>query len=546
LEEIEVNSIFNYYKIIIIWALLLIFAPAYNCCEAAINPKVQIPYGTEKQADAIYAKNNFLIRVIIDGTVEEDQELECKISATDNLLINQNANDWSDISDNDKKKIAKKFKFVKGYNANFDVLSILPNASGEAEITINIGSIEKTYKINILKETDQTQGNGISIDKVVFPVDENGLPKINIDDNTILLRDKKIDYLSDLMLGKGSKSQVEKRLHPITYAKIYVNNSSAEQKMLHLRINLLDYASFQKKTGLFTPQQDGDSITGVSENGSEYIKILSGIRYEQIIVPIYADEETLRAGKYWLGFYKVNDDQDELLYKSEVVIEKNSIVSLILLLVFVFVTLSVALIKVKGVKSILEQLKIKQLVMIALFGTTMFACVSIPASFLGDILHIVMGPFSFLITGLFSSLFFYMLLISLLCIIPKTGTITLLLLVKLLLGIIMFGHISIMIAINFLVQVIVLEIAVYYFIKQNVWNKVKNNHSMAFIFGISLCFADASAMFVNLQCTKVLYRIFYADWYIFLLVIVNGFIYTFVGVQCGIKLGRHLLRVEGD
>jgi len=46
---------------------------------------------------------------------------------------------------------------------------------------------------------------------------------------------------------------------------------------------------------------------------------------------------------------------------------------------------------------------------VALFGTTMFACVNVPSTILSDFSHILRGPFGFLIIGVF----LYMLMISL-------------------------------------------------------------------------------------------------------------------------------------
>jgi hypothetical protein len=43
-----------------------------------------------------------------------------------------------------------------------------------------------------------------------------------------------------------------------------------------------------------------------------------------------------------------------------------------------------------------------------------------------------------------------------------------------------------------------------------------------------------------------LYRMYYADWYIALILLMNGFVYTAIGAACGTLLGSRLSKVGGD
>ena len=62
---------------------------------------------------------------------------------------------------------------------------------------------------------------------------------------------------------------------------------------------------------------------------------------------------------------------------------------------------------------------------------------------------------------------------------------------------------------------------------------------MALVFG--LC--DACSAYVDFQIGITLYRLFYADWYVWLMVSLGGFLYTFIGVLFGRQLGRNLRHV---
>ena len=93
-------------------------------------------------------------------------------------------------------------------------------------------------------------------------------------------------------------------------------------------------------------------------------------------------------------------------------------------------------------KKRLKQMKSRWLITAALFGATAFAVVSLPTTFISDFFHIILGPFSFLITGMFSGILMYMLLCSLVILIPHMGIVSLMLFVKMLINMIVFGHIS--------------------------------------------------------------------------------------------------------
>ena len=63
---------------------------------------------------------------------------------------------------------------------------------------------------------------------------------------------------------------------------------------------------------------------------------------------------------------------------------------------------------------------------------------------------------------------------------------------------------------------------------------------------LACALADTAATYVTLQGMSVLYRLYYADWYIYLVMAVNGFLYTMIGAGCGLLLGSRLADVGGD
>ena len=185
-------------------------------------------------------------------------------------------------------------------------------------------------------------------------------------------------------------------------------------------------------------------------------------------------------------------------------------------------------------QSIFSRFATKQLILVALFGTTIFIAVSIPSTLLANLIPALLGPASFLVTGLINEMLYYALLTALLMLIPKAGVITLVSLVRLLLGGVVLGLFNPTTLVYTGVSVLLLEIG---------FKIVRNGRHLlplALVFGV----CDSIAVYVDFQISMTLYRLFYAEWYIISRCLVDGFIYTLVGVLLGKRLGWGLWRVS--
>lgn len=191
----------------------------------------------------------------------------------------------------------------------------------------------------------------------------------------------------------------------------------------------------------------------------------------------------------------------------------------------------------------------KQLIVIALFGTTVFVTVVVPSTLFLNLIRAVLGPLSVLVTGLVNETLYYALLTALLIYIggepnkqtgvPDTshiysqgGVILLVSAVRLLLGGVTFGLFTPMTIIFTGTSVLLLEGGLFLVHRRGL-----------LMWGVVLGICDAIAVYVDFQLSILFYRLFYADWYIWLRIVVEGFAYTFIGVLLGAKLGRGLWRV---
>ena len=201
----------------------------------------------------------------------------------------------------------------------------------------------------------------------------------------------------------------------------------------------------------------------------------------------------------------------------------------------------------------------KQIIVIALFGTTIFVAVMVPSTLFLNLIRAILGPISVLLTGLINETLYYALLTALLIYISgnpertigrhKTdaailgyadvkrqsngsGVILLVSAVRLLLSGVTFGLFTPMAIVYTGTSVLLLETGFLF---------VRGRSIFAWAVVLGVC--DAIAVYVDFQLSMLFYRLFYADWYIVLRILVEGFAYTFIGVLLGARLGRGLWRV---
>ena len=190
----------------------------------------------------------------------------------------------------------------------------------------------------------------------------------------------------------------------------------------------------------------------------------------------------------------------------------------------------------------------KQVIVIALFGTTVFVAVMVPSTLFLNLISALLGPFSVLVSGLINETLYYALLTALLIYISGdptssdrtdakrhnkgSGVILLVSAVRLLLSGVTFGLFTPMAIVYTGTSVLLLETGFLF---------VRRRRILAWAVVLGIC--DALSVYVNLQLSMLFYRLFYADWYIVLRILIEGFVYTFIGVLLGARLGRGLWRV---
>lgn len=515
-----------------------------------------VPYYLAQPRESVAPQEKIQIRIVVDNWADQAQKTQVTVHLPEEILPLEKYDIWRTTKLEHGYLLQTEALLQGGYGQWLDLLTVQVAPSTVARkyaIQIRAGEIEKQYNINIGQQQQVPIKTEISVLRVSLPLDKDGKKDERLNENTLVLRDKLWDRIRDLVRGKGASNQEAEAMHPLAYMEMEIANPATEQKPIVLISRLLDFNTRRPMPGLVTPSSGNDDLLsgGKTEEveGSRSFVVLNGERRQSILLPLYTEERLAVGGEYWLQTVMDDGTSDRILAETKVVVSKKNTGAIASVCFSAVIVLFGILFGCWRLRFIFETLKTRWLITIALFGTATFACVNVPSTLLGDFFHILLGPFSFLVTGIFSGVFLYMLLIALFTLIPRTGVISLVMAMRLLLGMLAFGHITLPSLISYGLQAIGLEIAMYYFCHNNKAVQHLQQDKMAWRHTLLLAFAcgiaDSITTYINMQSMIVLYRLHYANWYIYLVVAFNGMIYTVIGVICGSVMGRTLQKIKG-
>ncbi len=340
---------------------------------------------------------------------------------------------------------------------------------------------------------------------------------------------------------------------PITYQTIRLRNTGEET--IHVVVSSVNT---DMKSGVTVPFLAPPATVNGGTNQSVAFASLPGGVITEVPLPIYfhpvymrqGEPEQAIPGKYVRDIaVKVWGSDATILREQRPLhlVVPNQQALLISLLAIISSSIGFAIVG-RFQKRIFAGFTTKQIIVIALFGTTVFVAVMVPSTLFLNLISALLGPFSVLVSGLINETLYYALLTALLIYIngdptnsdrtdakrqnKGSGVILLVSAVRLLLSGVTFGLFTPMAIVYTGTSVLLLETGFLF---------VRGRSILAWAVVLAVC--DALAVYVNLQLSILFYRLFYADWYIVLRILIEGFAYTFIGVLLGARLGRGLWRV---
>lgn len=193
-------------------------------------------------------------------------------------------------------------------------------------------------------------------------------------------------------------------------------------------------------------------------------------------------------------------------------------------------------------RRMVESLGIRVLVLLALLGSLQF-CLQFMGGLVSMLFYALLGPFNCLVGGLLTEVMTYLLVTSILFLVPRVGAMTLAGLVTYVMGGVLFGSFGLTDVIFVGSSIAFRETLLFAFgVTRFSSARAKPPNLLAMMLALGL--ADAAGTFTSLALQAVFYRLFFAGWYVFLQVAVTGFAYTAIGVYLGKSLGMSLRKVH--
>ena len=535
-------------------AVLLVMLTITGQAQEGVSFSCQFPYYLGKVRDSVIPGGQTAALFSIEHRGLSDTTVTVTISLPPGFSPAGSQENWEVTKQADRYFLTRNMLLPGGYSQWYDLLSLqvasdLPPGRYTAAVTAG----DNTQQIPVTVGTGTGDAAApVTLAGMVLPLDKDGKTDDRVGRNVLVLRDRQWDYYKNLFIGKGASNQEIEAIHPVTHLGVDIVNPAGVQKLVIVTVHLLD-AGRQPVSGLFTPGATNEDVDGGALDGhKEYLEMftaLNGDSRQRLQLPVYADERNLTGGEYILRAELSDGVKAPLLCEVPLTIIKKDNKALIVVSIAALAVLTGLLLSLKRLRRVLVVLKTRWLVTIALFGAAAFAVVNVPSTLLNDFFHILLGPFGFLITGLFSSIFLYMMVVALVILIPQPGVVALMTVVRMLLGMLAFGQISPIGLLSYGLHALLLELLIYGsgmygWLQQREdnpipWDKIA-------LLAVSCAVADTIAAYVNLQAMAFLYRMYYAAWYIALVLLFNGFIYTIIGAACGTALGKRLARVGGD
>lgn len=452
------------------------------------------------------------------------------------------------------------------YSQNFDLLYLQADentASGSKEITVSVSGEgwEETKKITFSydaagKTPDQAQTINKTVDKkkfnwyiqsVTLPVDVYGRRDDREENGVIYIKDTTLEGFRNRMKGDGATNWSAVFNHPAAFLLLDMRNPQKDIRVLKFKAQLADRITGEVREGLITAgktnHETGEGWAGKTgaEDESSALISLDGKKSQTFILPIYVDYFTILEGEYTLRVTVSGGGQQKIQEIPLIITRKHSLG--LMAVGFAFVCFLAALVLLLRLKKCIFTIGAKGAITVALFAAISFGGIALPSTILGDLVHALLGPFSGLITGLLSGIMQYLLIVSLLVLYRKPGVLTLLYVLKFMLSGIMFGHFSPIGVLSTSVYIVVTECLLWV---SGFYRKEELDGKYMFFVAILLGLGDALITFVNFEQMMFFYRLYYADWFLAMYMIVNGLLYSSIGSWIGFKTGTKLRQVVSE
>ncbi len=398
--------------------------------------------------------------------------------------------------------------------------------------------LSRDVTVRVVKQ--ESAGNAIRLVKTSIPAGISGIALRRYAADTLYIQPAVFRKLGRFF---GIEPKYIDYNHPFTYQSLVLENTGTGS------IALLVNSGIYYKDRDVTPEafRPPDLLTGgTKETAVTVTAMLLPGEKTRVVMPVYLTSDPL-PGEYRrvVKLIPMGSVLPVAEYEFPLYVTSMNLTAWSFTLFAVFLSLTATLVFVLRFKNIVAGMKVRWLVIISLYGAMTFVVSTLPVRIFGNLVSALLGPFSAFVTGFFSELLYWTLLVSLVRSIPRPGTVTFATLVRYMLNGIMFGGFQLTDILFTGTGIVVKEAAFYMSGLTRKGGNFRWNTPSVFYLALYLCVADAFITLTGLYLHMVLFRLYFADWYIYMTLIVNSLLYTFAATFMGWRFSDRLKWEDG-
>ncbi|WP_337940061.1 hypothetical protein [Dialister invisus] len=380
------------------------------------------------------------------------------------------------------------------------------------------------------------------IQRIIVPVDEDGKIDQREAKDILYVRDVTLENIRNRLIGSKPADWPSLLNTPAAYILLEMRNPNKDTRTLHFVAELVERPGGEVKKGLISVRTE-DGGTGWDYENLDATEASIGLLpqvSQSVIMPLYVNPFTINEGNYNLRITLTDGDISKITEVPLTIVKRKS--TGIFAIGFAGACVAFVIASFKKLRECTIQIGARGDITVALFAALAFGGVVVPVTLLGDFFHVILGPFSGLITGVLNGIVQYLLLMALLILFRRPGVLSLFFLMRWLLSAILFGRVTLVGILICSVSIVVLEFVLW------VWGFFKKEvitEQYAVLIAVMIGIADAFITFINMQQMMFFYRLYYADWFIALYMLVNGILYSSIGAWMGYRMGEKLKQVMG-
>lgn len=408
----------------------------------------------------------------------------------------------------------------------------------DGEISVRTGTENLVFFVNAIATPLHQFTEHLVVREVRFPASPNGSIDLVRPRGRVTIPS---DWWRTILSRLGLGTRIHDPFEPWAFAGVEIENTGETAADLIVRTRVMDPVGSPDPS--FRPRmREGDDGTG---NTSVMVRVPAH-RSVTATLPVYVDEDRVGAGPWaqQVALFPIGSALPAVTFAQPLYLSRgSSVLSAGLGLALCGSVSGMALIALR-LRRWLADFDTRTLVTIALFASLSFV-VGTAAQLVGLGVASAAGPFATMIVGLLDDAFAVTLASTLLAFAPRPGVVALCTLVTWLLRGIALGSLSPLDIVFVACRIAFYEGALWTFglTRSGTWRDephAKRRMRLAAGFGVASLLTSAASMVFH----AVLYRLFFAEWYVVMILAGPGFTYTVIGTLVGDRIATALRRVE--